>query len=91
MLGWDLLPLSDVRSMKDGSLRFCHVAREEEASRDLVRLIVNRCLIFSYGSSNPSHYNRLDERPRLICLIKQIVIHLDAFTYPPHISENEGL
>ena len=38
------LPLSHARSIEDGALRFCHVTREEEASRDRVYLIGNRRL-----------------------------------------------
>ena len=90
MLGWESLLLSYVHSIKDGALRFCHIAREG-ASRYLICPIMNRRLIFSYGSSNPSHYNSLDKWPGLIHLIKQIVVHSNGFTYPPHLSENEGL
>ena len=75
MLGCESLPLSHVHSIKDGALRFCHVAHEEEALRNLIRLIVNRHLKFSYGSSNPSGYYSSYEQPRLIFLIKWIVIH----------------
>ena len=39
MLGCELLSLIHVRLIEDGALKFCHVAREEEASRDRVRLI----------------------------------------------------
>ena len=41
-LGCEFLPLSRVNSIEDGALRFYHVASEEKASRDCVRLIVNR-------------------------------------------------
>ena len=41
-------------------------SNEERASRDLVRLIVNRGFRFLDGSSNLSCYNCSDERPRLI-------------------------
>ena len=40
MLGCESLSLSLVRSIEDGVLRFCHVAREEEAPCDCVHLIV---------------------------------------------------
>ena len=69
-LRYELLSLSHVCLIKHEELRFFHVVREEEASHDLVRRIMNRCLRFSYGSSNPGCYNSLDERPRLISLIK---------------------
>ena len=85
------LLFSCIRSIKDGVLRFCHVAREEEESRDLGRSVVNRHLTFSNCSSNPGCYNFSNERPRLIHLIKQIVVHLDVATYLPHLSESEGL
>ena len=90
-LGGESLPLGHVRLIEDGALRFCHVAWEEEALRDLVRLIVNRPFRFLDGSSNPSRYNSLDEWPGFIYLIKWIVDHWDAAMYPPHLSENEGL
>ena len=41
-LGCELLPLSRIRSIEDGALRFCHVAREEESSRDHACLFENR-------------------------------------------------
>ena len=50
MLGCELFPLSRVRSIEDGVLRFCHVAREEEFSRDCVRAIGNRRLRCRYAS-----------------------------------------
>ena len=90
-LGFESLQLSRVLSIEDGTLRFRHVSREKEVSRDLVRLILNWCLRFSYGSSNPNHYNSSNERPILIHLIKWIVIRSDATTYPSHLSENVGL
>ena len=46
MLGCESLPLSYVRSIEEGALRFCHIVREEEASRDRVRPIKNRRLRF---------------------------------------------
>ena len=55
------LSLSRVRSIEDGVLRFCHVAREEEGSRDLVLPIVNRRTRFSYDTSNSNCYNSSDE------------------------------
>ena len=70
MLGYKSLPLSRVGSIKDEALKFCQVAREEDALRDLVHLIVNRHLRFLDGSSNPRHYNSSNERSRLIHLIK---------------------
>ena len=50
MLGCELLPLSCVGLIKDGALRFHHVAHEEESSRDRVRLIMNRHLRCRYAS-----------------------------------------
>ena len=91
MLGCESLPLSRVPSIKDAALRFCHIAGEEEASRDLVRLIVNRRLRFSNSSSNPGRYNSLNERLGLIRLIKKIIVHSNVAAYPPHLSENDGL
>ena len=41
MLGCEALTLSHVCSIKDGALRFFHVAREEESSRDRVCPIKN--------------------------------------------------
>ena len=41
MLGCESLPLSHVCSIEDGALIFCHIAREEEASRDRVCLLQN--------------------------------------------------
>ena len=41
-LGCKSLPLSHVRSIKDGALKFYHVAHEEEALRDCVSLIINQ-------------------------------------------------
>ena len=46
----ELLPLSRVHLIKDGSLRFCHVAHEEEALHDCVCPIVNRHLRCRHGS-----------------------------------------
>ena len=86
-LGYKLLSLSRVRSIESRAIRFCHVMCEEEASRDLVRSIVNGRLRFSYGSSNIGHYNSSDERPGLIGLIKQYVVHSNTTTYPRHLSE----
>ena len=37
ILGCELFPLSHVRSIKDGAIKFSYVAHEEEASRDRVR------------------------------------------------------
>ena len=45
-LGCESLPLSRVCPIKGGALKFCHIACEEEASRDFVHLIVNRRLRF---------------------------------------------
>ena len=50
MLGYESLSLSCVCSIEDGALRFFHVTREEEASRDLIRPIRNRRLRFLDGS-----------------------------------------
>ena len=36
MLGYESLPLSHIRMIKDGVLILCHVARVEEASLDCV-------------------------------------------------------
>ena len=41
MLGCESLLLSSVRLIKDGALRFCHIAHEEEASRNCIGPIVN--------------------------------------------------
>ena len=60
-------------------------------SHDLISPIVNQLLIFSYGSSNPGHYNFLDEGPGMIYLIKRVVVHSHLAIYPPNLSENEGL
>ena len=70
MLVYKSLPLVCVRSIKDGALIFCHVAREEDVSQDLVRSIVNRRLKFSDSSSSPGHYYSSDEWSGLIRLIK---------------------
>ena len=51
ILGCESLPLSHVCSIKDGALRFCHIARAEEASCDHVCLIGNRCLRCGNASS----------------------------------------
>ena len=69
-LGCKSLILSHVCSIKDVALRFCHVAREEEASCNLICSIVNRHLKFLDGSSNLGRYNSSDERLGLIRLIK---------------------
>ena len=61
ILGCESLQLSRVHLIEDGVLIFCHIAHEEESSGDLVRSIVNRCLIFLYDSSNLGRYNSLDE------------------------------
>ena len=53
MLEYESLSLSRVCSIEDRALRFFHVAREEEGSRDLVRSIVNGRLRFLDGSLNP--------------------------------------
>ena len=90
-LGYQSLPLSHVCLIKDRALRFCHILREEEASCDLVHPIVNRRLRFLDGSSNVGRYNSSDERPGLILLIKLIIVYSDAATYPPRLSENDGL
>ena len=82
MLGCEFLSLSHIRSIEDRVPRFCHVTREEEALRDLIRLILNRCLKFSNGSSNTGRCNSLNEWLGLIRLTKKIVVHLDAATYP---------
>ena len=50
MLGFELLPLSRVRSIEDGALRFCHVARKEEASHNHVSPIINRHLRCHHAS-----------------------------------------
>ena len=45
MLGCKSLPLSHVRSIEDGALKFCHVACEGKASPDCVHpLNVAMCL-----------------------------------------------
>ena len=44
MLGCESLPLSHAHSIKDGALRFCHIAHEEETSHNRVCLIVNQHL-----------------------------------------------
>ena len=41
MLGYESLPLSDLRLIEDGALKFLHIACEEEASRDLIHPIVS--------------------------------------------------
>ena len=41
MLGCEFLPLSHFHLIEDGALRFCHVVREEEVSRDRIRSIGN--------------------------------------------------
>ena len=48
--GYKSLPLSHIRSIKDGALRFFHVAHEEEASRDHVRPIRNQRLRCRHAS-----------------------------------------
>ena len=58
MLGCESLTLSHVRLIKDGALRFCHVARENEASRNRICLIINRCLR-CHHTSNEVHWARL--------------------------------
>ena len=44
MLGCKSLTLIHVYSIDDGAIRFCHVAREEEASPDCFRPIENQGL-----------------------------------------------
>ena len=69
-LGCKSFLLSRVPLIEDGAFRYRYVSCEQEASRDLVHLIVNRGLRLSNGSPNLGRYNSSDERPRLICLIK---------------------
>ena len=40
ILGYKSLPLNHLRLIEDVVLRFCHAMREEEAMRNLVRLIM---------------------------------------------------
>ena len=40
MLGYELLPLSRVRSIEDGAFIFCHFVCVEETSRDLFHLVI---------------------------------------------------
>ena len=50
MLGCKSLSLSCVRSIEDEALKFCHIAREEEASRDRVSMIRNQRLRCHHAS-----------------------------------------
>ena len=60
ILGYKSLPLCRFCLIKDGALRFCHIMREEEATRNLVRMIINRWLKFLYASLNLGHCNSSD-------------------------------
>ena len=57
ILGYKSLPLCRFRLIEDGALKFCHIMREEEATHNLVRMIINRWLKFLYASLNLGHYN----------------------------------
>ena len=50
MRGCESLSLNHVRSIKDGALKFFHLAREEEALHDCVRPIENRRLRCGHAS-----------------------------------------
>ena len=51
ILRCQLSPLSCVRSIEDGALRFRHVAREEEVSHNACRLIFIECSRYSHMSA----------------------------------------
>ena len=68
MLGYESMPLSHVRSIKDEAPRFCHVGCEEELLHDRVCSIGNLCLRHRH-ISNEVH------RAHLISAIRTIQIN----------------